>query len=193
MDHNELFRANGSNQISLAWIQSERIIAASIGLNVIVTLLSIIALITVCRKRIELFSIVYLSILSTASLAISALQIKNVTLMKENGKIRTFNYIGGVVVAEILCQITSFPLFSTINSLFALQYFRAGLTVPLYFDRQITEDGNASHKLPVFDKKIRNRKWAIIASQTVLVLAGLSSTSYIAYKWLESINGNWDD
>ena len=74
----KLYRETGSAQLTLAWMRSKRILAGSIGLNVIVVLLSIIALITVCRRRFELFSCVYLFILSMVSLATSALQIVNV-------------------------------------------------------------------------------------------------------------------
>ena len=83
-DLNELYRATGSAQLTLAWMRSERIIAGSMGLNVIVVLLGIIALIAVCRRRFDLFSSVYLFILSTVSLATSALQIVNVIKMQEN-------------------------------------------------------------------------------------------------------------
>ena len=73
------------------------------------------------------------------------------------------NCVGGILVIQILSQITSFPLFATIHCLFALQYLRASLTVPLYFERQIFKDSNAAHKLPHFDTKIRNIKWVVVA------------------------------
>ena len=59
-------------------------------------------------------------------------------MLKENiygENLGVHNYIGGVLVVLILGQITSFPLFATIHSMYALQYLRASLTVPLYFDR----------------------------------------------------------
>ena len=62
----------------------------------------------------------------------------SVIMVKENingENMGVHNFIGGVIVVLILGQITSFPLFATIHSMFALQYLRASLTVPLYFDR----------------------------------------------------------
>ena len=72
-DQKELFRATGSQQLSLAWMKSERIVAGSIGLCVIVAFLSIIALIRVCKRRFEMFSSVSLILLSLTSLAVSVL------------------------------------------------------------------------------------------------------------------------
>ena len=184
VDQNELFRATGSLQLSLAWKKSERIVAGSIGLCVIVAFLSILALIRVCRRRFEMFSSVSLILFSAASLAISALHIVIVVIMQRNAIADNYdadNCIGGEVAVLILALMTSFPLFATNHCLFALQYLRASLTVPLYFDRQIAKDSNCAHKLPEFDAKIRNRKWCVVTSQTVLVLAGLSFTACKAF------------
>ena len=103
-DHNELFRATGTFVLSLAWKQSERIVAAGMGLNVIVVLLSMVALLAIIKRRFELFSSVSLFLFSIASLAISALQIACVILMQQNvnGDYGSANEIGGVVVVEIL-------------------------------------------------------------------------------------------
>ena len=74
-------------------------------MNVIVALLSIVALIAVCRRRFEAFSSFSLLLFSMASLAISALQIANVIIMQ--GNIDTVNrntgsLVGGVLLVLIL-------------------------------------------------------------------------------------------
>ena len=127
-------------------------------------LLGAISLIAVIKRRFEMFSSLTLFLFSIASLAMSVLQVSNVIKMQQNTKQGNGagNDIGGTLVVQILGQVTSFPLFATIHSLFALQYLRASLIVPLYFDRQITKDSNAEHKLPEFDTKIRCRKWSVI-------------------------------
>ena len=66
------------------------------------------------------------------------------------------------------------------------------MTVPLYFERQISKDSGAIEKLPHFDFKIRNIKWSIIASQTLLLVFGLSFTLQISCQWIKSINGQWN-
>ena len=73
VDHNEIFRAIGSGKLSLAWIHGERIIAGSIGLNAIVSLLSVLALFAVVKRRFEVFSSVSLLLFSAACIAISSL------------------------------------------------------------------------------------------------------------------------
>ena len=69
-----------------------------------------------------------------------------------------------------------------------MQYLRSSLTVPLYFERQITKDSNRVHKLPHYDSQIRARKWTVVASQTIQLTIGLSLTVYIAFQWLNSID-----
>ena len=163
-----------------------RIVAGCIGLNVLATLLSFMALIAVVRRRVEAFSIISLTLFAFAGAALAYLQIQHVSMMQSDLLNLLGTDIGGVLVQQILSQVTSFPLFSTIHSLFALQFLRASLTVPLYFERQIAKESNATHKLQHYDSRIRNRKWAVIASQTALVLLGLSCTAILAYRWLYS-------
>ena len=84
VDRNELYRVTGSLELSLHWKHSERIVAGSIGLNVIVTVLSIYAFIAVVRRRFELFSSTSLFLISLTSLAMSALQLRSVLLLQQN-------------------------------------------------------------------------------------------------------------
>ena len=103
-DHEELFRITGSQRLSLAWQKSKRIVAGSVGLFVIVAIVSIIVLIAVCKRRFEMFSSVSLTLLCATSLTVSALQIANLLLMQGNssGIHGNFNYIGGVLVVLML-------------------------------------------------------------------------------------------
>ena len=64
--------------------------------------------------------------------------------------------------------------------------------MPLYFERQITKDSGASHKLPHFDTNIRNNKWKVIALQTLLTITGLSFSVYVGFRWIKSIDGIWN-
>ena len=75
--------------------------------------------------------------------------------------------------------------------MFALQYLRASLTVPLFFERQIQKISNANFKLQEFDEKIRNRNLSVIAAQVVLLVSGLILSAAYAYQWYESIDGQW--
>ena len=79
-------------------------------------------------------------------------------------------------------------MYATIHSLFGMQYLRSSLTVPLYFERQITKDSNGFLKLPHYDSKIKARKWTVVASQMILLTIGLSLTVQIAFQWLNSIH-----
>ena len=105
VDHEELFRATGSQRLSLAWQKSKRIVAGSVGLFVIVAIVSIIVLIAVCKRRFEMFSSVSLTLLCATSLTVSALQIANLLELQENtssGSYGDSNFIGGVLVVLIL-------------------------------------------------------------------------------------------
>ena len=66
--------------------------------------------------------------------------------------------------------------------------------MPLYFERQISKDSGATHKLPLFDNEIKNKKRAIITSQIFLTVASVSFTTYVASQWIKSIviRGGWD-
>lgn len=44
-------------------------------------------------------------------------------------------HVSAFLVLQLLSQITATPLYAAIHSLFALQYLRASLTVPLYYER----------------------------------------------------------
>ena len=99
--------------------------------------LSIVALIKVTCSRCELFSSISLFLFAAVSAALSALQVISLlALFQYRENLETeLNYIGGVLTLQLLSQITSIPLYSTVHNLFALQYLRASLTVPLYFER----------------------------------------------------------
>ena len=77
------------------------------------------------------------------SVAIACFQLYQVFLMHAIGKNYSYNEIGGVLVEQILTQITSFALFGTIHCQFTLQYLRASLTVPISLEKQISKDSNA--------------------------------------------------
>ena len=130
-----IFRPEAATKLSLAYLESYRIISGCIELNVLVSLLSTIALVAVLIRRFDLFIMISLLLLATASLAVSYFQIYQVFLMHAIGKTFDYNEIGGVLVEQILTQITSFALFGTVHCQFALQYLLASITVPLYFER----------------------------------------------------------
>lgn len=69
----ELFRATGSSTLSLAYIKSERLIAGCIGLNVLITLLSVIALFAVVCRRFEAFSTISLALFALSATASTVL------------------------------------------------------------------------------------------------------------------------
>ena len=51
----ELYRVTGSVKLSLAWKKSQRMIAGSAGLYLLISLLGILAIILVVKRRFELF------------------------------------------------------------------------------------------------------------------------------------------
>ena len=52
----------------------------------------------------------------------------------------------------MLISYASIPVYATFHAIYALQYFRASLTVPLIFERKILEDSNFTDKLPEIDR-----------------------------------------
>ena len=72
-DGNELFNLTAEGQLSLAYWKSQRMIAGCIGLNVIVSLLSTIALFAVACRRLENFSCISLLFFAAAGVAMSSL------------------------------------------------------------------------------------------------------------------------
>ena len=106
-DHNELYRQTRNYHLSLAWIRSKRILAGSIGLNVICSLLSIAALIRVTCRRFELFSFISLLLYSAISVAICCIEIWSVVQMQSMSDsaiivIGEANWIGGIIVVQML-------------------------------------------------------------------------------------------
>lgn len=89
-------------------------------------------------------------------------------------------------------QITSIAVFASSHSMFALQYFRASLTVPLYFERQVAKDSNSERKIPAIDRKIRNVKRSVIVTQIVLLISGLAYTAITVFRWFDSTDTKWD-
>ena len=61
-----------------------RIVAGCIGLNVLATLMSIMALIAVVRRRVEAFSIISLTLFASAGAALAYLQIQHVLMMQSD-------------------------------------------------------------------------------------------------------------
>ena len=72
-DGKELFKATGETTLSLAYWKSFRIILGCFGLNVIVSLLSTIALFAVACRRLEMFSCISLLFFAAAGVAMSSL------------------------------------------------------------------------------------------------------------------------
>ena len=91
------------------------------------------------------------------------------------------------MVIAILVSTSIIPLYSTIHSLFALQYLRASLTVPIFFERQILKDSNFTYLLPKMDTQIRNRKFCIIILQAILLISSTVCIVYFAIKWVASL------
>ena len=104
-DHNELYRLTGQGTLSLAWIHSQRILAGSIGLNVVFTLLSTINLIVVSSRRFELFSFMSLLLYTAISAAVCSLEIWCVMKMQQMSSalfINEENWISGIIVLQIV-------------------------------------------------------------------------------------------
>ena len=74
-DGNQILTATGEGNMSLAFIQSWRMIEGCFGLNVIIALLSTIALILVASRRFEVFSFTSLILFTVSSAAVSTLQV----------------------------------------------------------------------------------------------------------------------
>ena len=72
-DGKELFKATGQTTLSLAFWKSQRMILGCFGLNVIVSLLSTIALFAVVCRRLEMFSCISLLLFASAGVATSYL------------------------------------------------------------------------------------------------------------------------
>lgn len=84
----------------------------------------------------------------------------------------------------MLIQMTSMPAYATIHCLFALQYLRAGLTVPLFFERQIRKNSNFDDRLTGYDRKVSQRKCFVVISQAFILVLGFSFTAYFALYWI---------
>ena len=154
------------------------------GVNLIILLLSIIALVVVLCRRFELFSCTYLVLYMAVGILLLVLQLETIGEMAQVKDVYTgYGWINEHIWSSIFVQIISIPMYATVHNLFSLQYLRASLTVPLYYERQIQKDSNAAHKLPALDKKISIRKWAIILAQSLLFTVGLSATLYLAVGW----------
>ena len=79
-------------------------IAGCIGLNVIVSLLSTIALFAVVCRRLEIFSCISLLLFALAGIATSLLQLAQVVMFR-NYSFQDYdgNVISGLLVVQILC------------------------------------------------------------------------------------------
>ena len=77
----------------------------------------------------------------------------------------------------MIVAFTSILLYASVHSMFALQYLRSSLTVPLHFERRLRKDSNYDHKLPGIDRKIRLRVRTI---QTLQVLSLVLSVIHAA-------------
>ena len=65
-------------------------------------------------------------------------------------------------------------MYACLHTLFALQYLRASMTVPLHFERRRRLDTNYIDMLNDLDKKISRRSMAVKILQLVFGLATLS-------------------
>ena len=100
----------------------------------IVAILSTIALIAVMCRRFELFSAISLLLFSGASISLAYFQCFADSLVLYN-VYRNEWVFSQNVSGSLFIQTVSISLYSSIHNLFALQYLRSSLTVPLYYER----------------------------------------------------------
>ena len=91
----------------------------------------------------------------------------------------------------MLVSYSSITLYAIVHNLYALQYLRASLTVPLFFERQIRKDSNFFDMLDGIDHKIRNRIWCTCSLQTASFFTGFSITIVKSLNWVKSLTGKW--
>ena len=164
-------------------------VGCCIGLNFYIAILSFIALIVIVKRRCEAFSLSSLLILICTSTCIGSAQTFSVTAgLKFGGSDGSSGYIGGNLVVLVLISYSSIPLYATFHQIYALQYLRAGLTVPLIFQRKIREDSNFAELLPSIDQKIRKRKMIIVIMQTVTFIAGIVFVILETLNWTLSVD-----
>ena len=174
--------------LSLAYIKSLRLIDGCIGLNACIVILSLLALCAVVKRRFELFSFISLSLFVLANAGCGVVQTLQIHELNKN-RLQSTNLIGGNLLVLLLISSTCIPLFAILHNLFALQYLRSSLTVPLFFERQLRKDSNFTEMLVSIDQQITNRKWMIISIQTVLLLSGLAFVTFSTYIWAQSSDG----
>ena len=109
---------------------SYRLICGCIGLNFCIALLSFIASIVVMKRRFELFS--FFTLLLTAAFGAYTGSLQLVAIRLVLTEIR-FNFVGVYLVIILLVTIVSTPLFAVLHTIFAFQFLRASLNVPLIF------------------------------------------------------------
>ena len=91
----------------------------------------------------------------------------------------------------MLIQFTGLLLFAIIHNAFAFEYFRASLTVPLLFERQICKDSNKAEISVEIDRKIRIRRRIVAVTQVFVFLGGLAYTTVTILSWVTDIHDNF--
>ena len=105
-------------------------ICSCIGLNFCIALLSFIATIVVVKRRFELFSFFTLLLTAVFGAFTGSLQLIAIRLVLT--EIR-FDFVGVYLVIILLVTIVSTPLFAVLHTIFAFQFLRASMIVPLIF------------------------------------------------------------
>ena len=116
-----IFTASGQTHLSLAFMQSIRIIVGCVGVNLIIALLSTIALLAVMCRQFELFSAISLLLFTGTSIFVTFFQQATAKDLVQY----EINNDAGIRISKdlqtsIYVQIFSIPLYATIHNFFAL-------------------------------------------------------------------------
>mmetsp|Transcript_11514 Transcript_11514/g.14492 ORF Transcript_11514/g.14492 Transcript_11514/m.14492 type:complete len:312 (-) Transcript_11514:758-1693(-) len=173
----QIFKVGGYLSLSRNWLIAKRLNASCVAANFCLTLLSILCLISVLRRRRELFSICSLLSLALVSAFNGGVSTFALSARERSFKYNMCKYINkeSLLSVDVLIFGTiGTLLYAWVHNIFSLQYLRAAITLPLHFERRRRKDSNFKSHLPELDRKIRQRTWAIIAVQTISTLACFS-------------------
>ena len=174
-------KQNASIDVTKGWELStselliQRFVISWAALNICIALLSLFVLASVVRRRCESFSIFSLLIILVVSLSYAAISVAFVTykfdrkLMFdadiENDKVIKWSTVSvNRLFILLVASASAMTLWAGFHLLYAFQYLRSALTVPLHFERQIREDSNSNETIPMIDKKISRVTWSIVSA-----------------------------
>ena len=97
--------------------------------------MSLLALVVIVKRRFEFFSMCSLLMNTAIGVTIGVAQSLQIAKLVDHSIESDYIYIAGNLVVLMLVSYASIPLYAKLHNIFALQYLRACLTVPLFFER----------------------------------------------------------